>query len=383
MSGPGSGDAGLYLHIPFCSAICPYCDFAVRTGGDEARDEFVAALIREIELWGEDGWRFGTVYFGGGTPSILGPERLERICSHLRDTFALEPDTWLSLEANPEDVNPGSLRTWQQLGVRTLSLGVQSFDDAELRFLGRRHTGEEGRESIRQAQEAGFSTVSLDLIFGLPEQSLAGWRTQLTEAASLEADHISCYQLTLHEGTPFARQRDRGRLTEMPDDRQAELLEATHEVLGAHGLEAYEVSNFARSPEHRSRHNMKYWNHSPYLGLGPSAHSFRERRRWWNLRDSREWGGQLDRGQKPIADHEDLALADLALEAVMLGLRTVEGIDLEEFGRRFGFDLLELNRARVEGLQESGHARVEGGRLALTPRGLAIADGVAGSLEIV
>lgn len=364
---------GLYLHVPFCSAICPYCDFAVLTGGPERRERFTEHLISEIGLWRSDADAFrgiDTVYFGGGTPSALSPEQLGRIVKAVKSGLPVDEDAWIFLEANPEDVTPGSVRAWRELGVRTLSLGIQSFDVEALAFLGRRHTPEQARRSVDLARAAGFHTVAFDLIYGLPGQTVEDWRRTLETAAALEPDHLSCYQLTIHEGTPFGFRLARGKMTEAPEETQADLFLLTHTFLREAGLPGYEVSNFARSPEHRSRHNRKYWDHTPYLGLGPSAHSFSKNRRWWNERKIKPYESRLDAGERPVAGSEELTSEDLALEALMLGLRTAEGVDLKTFRERYGADLVLPDR--LEGL-----LNVADGRLVPTLEGWAVADTLA------
>ncbi|MFL6289360.1 MAG: radical SAM family heme chaperone HemW [Thermoanaerobaculia bacterium] len=372
---------GLYLHIPFCSAICPYCDFAVLTGGQERREQFTNHLIREIGMWSSDAEPFrgmDTVYFGGGTPSALSPEQLGRIIEAAKSSLPVRENAWIFLEANPEDVTPESVRAWRDLGVRTLSLGIQSFDTEALTFLGRRHSPEQARRSVELAREAGFHTVALDLIFGLPGQTAEAWRRTLEAAVSLQPDHISCYQLTIHEGTPFGFRLQRGKMTEAPEEAQAELFLLTHSFLRDAGWPGYEVSNFARSPEHQSRHNRKYWDHTPYLGVGPSAHSFDGSRRWWNERKIKPYEARIDLGERPVAGSEELSAEDLALEAIMLGLRTVEGIDLE----RYDVNLCERNAALIERLSRQGLLRVEASRLVPTLEGLAIADSIARDFEV-
>jgi oxygen-independent coproporphyrinogen-3 oxidase len=379
---------GLYLHIPFCSAICPYCDFAVLTGGAERRAGFVARLLAEIPLWEVDRAAFrgiDTVYFGGGTPSALAPEQIAEILAALHGHLDVGADAWTFFEANPEDVTPESARAWRELGVRTLSLGVQSFDPGALRFLGRRHDPALARRSVEAARAAGFDTVSLDLIFGLPGQTPELWRRTLETAVSFAPDHISCYQLTIHEGTPFGFRLARGKLAEMPEPEQADLFLLTHRVLADHGLPGYEVSNFARGPEHRSRHNTKYWDHTPYLGLGPSAHSFsglEAPRRWWNERKLGPWERRINRGERPVAGSEGLAAGDLALEALMLGFRTAEGIDLPRFRQRYGIDLRDGNAPLIERLAEESLLRVTENRLVPTLEGLAVADALARDFEV-
>jgi putative oxygen-independent coproporphyrinogen III oxidase len=367
--------AGLYVHVPFCSKICPYCDFAVVTGGRARRLAFVESLLAEIDLWAGEDWAFDTIYFGGGTPSALEPEDLARILAALRRAFPrLSPDSWIFLEANPEDVRPQSLRAWHELGVRTLSLGIQSFRAADLRFLGRRHGPEVARRSVAEALEAGFSTVSVDLIYGLPDQTEADWQRTLEEAVGLQPHHLSCYQLTIHEGTPFGRFLERGALQELPETAQADLFALTHRFLKDAGYPAYEVSNFACSPEHQSRHNRKYWNHTPYLGLGPSAHSLRGFRRWWNERRLAAWEAKIAHGERGEDGGEELTPEQLALEALMLGLRTIEGLDLVRFRERHGLDLAALHYPLLRRFEEEGLLERTADRLAPTLAGLAVAD---------
>jgi putative oxygen-independent coproporphyrinogen III oxidase len=323
-----------------------------------------------------------TIYFGGGTPSALTPEQLGHILEVARAALPLQEDPWVFLEANPEDVTPESVRAWRDLGVRTLSLGIQSFDAGALAFLGRRHSPEEARRNVELAHEAGFSTVSIDLIYGLPGQSVEDWRRTLEQAVALRPDHLSCYQLTIHEGTPFGFRLARGKMTEAPEEIQADLFLLTHTFLRDAGWPGYEVSNFARSPEHWSRHNWKYWDHTPYLGLGPSAHSFSGHRRWWNERKIGPYEARIAAGERPIAGSEDLGPGELALEALMLGLRTTAGIDLEEFRERYGVDLREQNEERIGRLAQQGLLQVEDGRLVPTLEGLAVADALARDFEM-
>jgi oxygen-independent coproporphyrinogen-3 oxidase len=260
--------------------------------------------------------------------------------------------------------------------VRTLSLGIQSFDAEALAFLGRRHSPEQARRSVELARAAGFHTVAFDLIYGLPGQTPEDWRRTLETAVALEPDHLSCYQLTIHEGTPFGFRLARGKMAEAPEETQADLFLLTHTFLREAGWPGYEVSNFARSPEHQSRHNRKYWDHTPYLGVGPSAHSFSGHRRWWNERKINPYEARLDSRERPVAGSEELTAEDLALEALMLGLRTIEGIDLEQFRQRYGVDLI-MSRP-LDGL-----LNVENGRLVPTLEGWAVADTLARSFEII
>lgn len=375
---------GLYLHLPFCSAICPYCDFAVVTGPPERRSRFVAALCHEIRLWTErpfPGGAFDSLYLGGGTPSLLASEQLAAILDQARACLPIAADAWLSMEANPEDVTPKSLAAWRELSVGTLTLGVQSFDDATLRFLGRRHDGAQARRAVESVLRAGFPVVGIDLIYGLPDQQPGAWERDLDVAAALGPQHLSCYQLTVHSGTPFGYRKARGTLHELPERGQADLFALTHERLASGGYAAYEVSNFARAPEHRSRHNGKYWRHAPYLGLGPGAHSFDGGRRWWSHRKLATWDRAVTAGTLPLAGEETLGNAALALETLMLGLRTVEGVDLARL-RALGCDLEENNAARIARLEVEGLLRLDGDWLVPTLGGWAVADGLASGFDL-
>lgn len=388
---PSADAPGLYLHVPFCSAICPYCDFAVRVGRPEARRRFARTLIAEIALAAE-AWRptlddgasaaFDTIYFGGGTPSLLELEDLASILEALRSGLAVSPDARIYLEANPEDVDRARLAAWRELGVSTLSLGIQSFDAQELAFLGRRHTPEEARRAVELALTADFSTVSIDLIYGLPDQDAAALRRSLELAVRLGPGHVSAYELEVHERTTFGKRRARGELRELDEDGQGDLFVLTHQVLAEGGYPAYEVSNFSCRPRHHSRHNQKYWRHVPYLGLGPSAHSFDGRRRWWNERLLPRWERSVGESRRPVAGEEELDREAVALEMVMLGLRTRAGVDLELLRRRTGVDLVARNAALVERFEQGGLLLREGGRLRPTVAGLAVADRLVAQLEI-
>ncbi len=374
--------AGLYLHIPFCSAICPYCDFAVLVGNERRLAAFGSLLEQEIGRWKATSWSFDTVYLGGGTPSILPADTLAEVFAQLADNLTLEADCRFYLEANPEDVDRPRLEAWQRLGISTLSLGVQAFDDRNLAFLGRRHDPAQARRAVRLALGSDFETVSLDLIFGLPGQDLESWRRTLQTAIDLGPQHLSCYQLEIHQRTPFGRLQRRGELREAPEPRQAELFRFTHQRLADAGWQGYEVSNFARAPKHRSHHNSKYWDHTPYLGLGPSAHSFAGRRRWWNVRHMEAWARQLRDTGDPLEGCENLRNEQLALERLMLGLRTSDGIDLRRFQRRYGIDLVRTNQRRIDTLRRDGLLAEDADFLRPTLDGLAVADGLAVNFEV-
>lgn len=388
--------AGLYVHIPFCSAICPYCDFAVARGGEADRERFVEALVGEIDLFGcggrERGWageaerfgtsRFDTVYFGGGTPSALSVDQLGVVRRRLVAAFAICPEAEWTIEVNPEDASAEALAGWRELGFDRISLGLQALDDRALRFLGRRHDAAAAWTSVERAREAGFRSVSVDLIYSLPGFDRRWWLRTLDEATALEPDHISCYELTIHEGTPFGRRRDAGRLLEAGEDDRAANFVATHRRLAELGYEGYEVSNFARREADRSRHNRKYWRHQPYLGLGPSSHSFAGRSRWWNVASWKDWSAAVASGESPVAGREELTDHQLLLEVVMMGLRQRSGIDRTALESRFGIDPAAGAAGQIEAWEKAGWLRVRGRCLEPTLEGMARADRLAGEWRL-
>ncbi len=373
---------GLYVHVPFCSAICPYCDFAVLPGNRARAKRYAVRLLDELAGISDDFGAFDTLYFGGGTPSFLLPELLGRLVEELGARDRLTPDCRIYLEANPEDVDTHSVAAWRDLGVHTLSLGVQALDDDSLSWLGRRHTADEARRAVELARDAGFDCVSFDLIYGFEAQSLTDWRETLLDAVALEPDHLACYELTVHEDTLFGRTKREGHLGEVSPDTQGDLFRLTHRLLADEGLEGYEVSNFARSPQYQSRQNEKYWSHAPYLGLGPSAHSFTGHRRWWNVRTFFAWEKRLQGGESPVADRESLDSEALLLESLMLRFRTRRGLDLTETRARYGVDLEKNNHELVDELVADGLVTLEPPWLRPTLDGLAVADSLARAFDL-
>jgi len=384
--------AGIYVHLPFCASICPYCDFAVLKGRPDERASYVETLVREIRLCSSTVWPdfsgpettpvFDTLYLGGGTPSLLSHSELEAILRELHDQFEVAADPWIAMEVNPEDATRSNLAAWKQLGVQYLSLGVQAFDREALHLLGRRHDPAQAERSVALAKEAGFHTVSIDLIYCRPGQTVAGWRQELERVLELMPDHVSCYALTVEPGTPFARQRQRGKLVELSEALQADLFFTTHRTLAGHGYQAYEVSNFTRQNRHRSRHNQKYWSRRPYLGLGLSAHSFAGTSRWWNHRHIGPYRRAVDGGQRPILEHEGLDDRQLCLEAIALGLRTRAGVDLDDFPGDLGLEVWTRNRPLIRHWVETG--LIDADRHGLRPslEGMALADALTRQLEI-
>ncbi|MFW5640211.1 MAG: radical SAM family heme chaperone HemW [Thermodesulfobacteriota bacterium] len=365
---------GIYLHIPFCVRKCAYCDFYSCTRLDRV-PEFMDALRREMRLTARDApGPFDSVYFGGGTPSTLGPHRIQILLDRVVTSYRLLPNPEITLEANPGTVQSEDFRAYRRAGVNRLNIGVQSFQNRNLRFLGRIHTAEEAIATVDAARRAGFDNLGLDLMYGLPGQSAEAWRFDLKTAISLNPDHLSCYMLSYEPGTPLDRQRRKGSIQPLPDRRVGELFDMTVSVLAAGGYAQYEISNFARSEALQSRHNQKYWNFAPYLGLGPSAHSFILPRRHWNLSDIESYTETLRDRLFPIEAEERLTREQQMIEAFYLGLRQTAGISIADFEDRFGGDFRTRFESLLAELLENGWMRTDPARCALTPKGLLFLD---------
>jgi oxygen-independent coproporphyrinogen-3 oxidase len=369
---------GLYLHIPFCRSKCPYCGFYSITDLAPV-PSFLEALAAEMALYRERFPTFDTVYIGGGSPSVLAAGELEAIIGEVRKTFALPDGVEITLEINPGSVTPGFLQASRRSGVSRLNVGVQSFDDGILAFLGRRHTSQQAVETILLAREAGFDSLGLDLIYGLPvpESLFSRWQDTIEVARSFGPEHLSCYELTVEAGTPLAAMIATGAHALPDEDLQYRYFLRTSEVLEEAGYIHYEVSNFAREERFRSRHNSKYWDHTPYLGLGPAAHSFDGTRRWWNHRNVAVYIQELRAGKRPVAAEETLDTEQLRLEALCLGLRTAAGINIREYRENYGYDLLVERGDVIDRLLAEGHLKRREDRIAPTRKGLAVADAMA------
>jgi oxygen-independent coproporphyrinogen-3 oxidase len=377
---------GLYCHIPFCTKKCPYCNFYSVPSLRRVPD-FLKAIKREALLYQkegifprfmEEGREFDTLYLGGGTPSVLTHELIGDLILHLRTCFTFSEDMEITMEANPGDLSFESMKKLLNCGINRLNIGVQSFNQENLLFLGRLHSADQARLAISMARDAGFENLGMDLIYGLPEQSLESWLIDLERAIAFEPEHISCYQLTIEDGTIFGkRQRSRKGLFFKGDDVLYEFFTATSKRLTKAGYVHYEVSNFAGNQDLVSRHNSKYWRHIPYLGLGPSAHSFSGRERWWNHRSIDRYCRAIEKEELPIDGKEELTEAEIRLESLYMGFRTQYGLDLKEFRKTFGQDLRTVPPGVLSGLEEQGRVSVRGGRVEPTLEGMAVADAIA------
>lgn len=380
--------AGLYLHIPFCEKKCIYCNFYSIESMD-GRDRFLDALIREIDLRADqlesEGGapsEYETVFFGGGTPSLLSPEELAGIFERLRARFTIRENAEITMECNPGALTKEWLTGYRDLGVNRLSFGVQSFHDDELAFLSRIHTAAEAVESIGIARSV-FDNVSLDLIFALPGQTLERWRSNLARGLELGTEHISAYSLVFEEGTRLNVMRISGEVAPAADSLEADMYEETMAFLSGHGFSQYEVSNYAR-PGRACRHNVGYWERRSYISFGPSAHSYHRapegERRWANVSSLHAYLGDLDAGMLPVASSELLSSQLVLEEIVFLGLRS-GGIILDEFRNAAGVRLEEIAPEKIDRLVADGFARLDRHRLSLTTKGYPFADRFA--LELI
>lgn len=367
--------AGLYLHIPFCKQACHYCDFHFSTSlGLKSR--LVAALERELALRRDylgPGAVLETIYFGGGTPSLLTAPELDQLFTAIHRHFSVAAQAEITLEANPDDLSTSKLRELRQASVNRLSIGLQSFHEPHLRLMNRAHTAEESTTAVRRAQDAGFDNLSIDLIYGVPAPDHAIWEADLAAAVALTVPHVSAYALTIEPGTAFGYRLQRGTFQSAPDEFVATQFETLLATLRAHGYEQYEISNFCH-PSRESQHNANYWRGVPYLGLGPSAHSYDGHHRQATVAHNQQYvAAVLDRGEVPVT-LDRLSALDRANEYLLTTLRTARGCDLAYLRTHHGLDLPATRAAYLAQLQTTGWARIDGEVLTLTDAGKLLAD---------
>jgi len=417
--------AGVYLHIPFCRSHCSYCDFATGMYEGALADRYVNALVSEIAKWGvvDSPSVVDTIYFGGGTPSLLTPSQIERILKAVHHRFEVIGGAEVTLEINPASMisasSPGSrhlsgeilvtdthrgdaestkiaqrklhgedspelssqkLRDFRSLGLNRASFGAQTFDDRELKQLGRTHSAADIPATFHQLREAGFENISFDLIAGLPNQTLPGWQQNLDQALALRPDHLSLYLLDVHEGTPLADQIRSGMRPQPDDDLAGEMYQLMIDKVCAAGYDHYEISNFSL-PGFASRHNTKYWSGAPYYGFGCSAHSYDgERRRWANERDTAKYVRLIEGEESPVVERTELNEEDARSESIFLGLRLMSGLDLEKYRMRFGSDLRDEYSAELARLSDAGLIEIDEVLMRLTRRGALLSNEVFAAL---
>jgi oxygen-independent coproporphyrinogen-3 oxidase len=372
--------AGVYIHIPFCKQACTYCDFHFSTTFSVYRDELINCLIKEIQERKDylNDQLVETIYFGGGTPSLLTGDEVERLLKAVYKNFNCSKQPEITLEANPDDISSEQLTTWKAAGINRLSIGIQSFDDVDLKWMNRAHNALESEKSVKMALEYGF-LVTIDLIYGLPNVSNDQWLNNLEKATALQPHHISAYCLTVEENTVLDKWIKKGQISSVESERQAEQFDLLVEFLEEKGFEQYEISNFARDDNY-AQHNSNYWRGKWYIGIGPSAHSFNGVSRAWNVSNNQRYIQAIQMDGE-FNEQEILTEKDRFNELLMTGLRTKWGIDLEELS-----GIVELEESFYEYLQkgiEKGEITQNKNQIILTKQGRLLADKIASDLFLV
>lgn len=371
--------AGLYFHVPFCKQACHYCDFHFSTSLG-AKEQLTKALCKELEmqknyLGGQD---LETIYFGGGTPSLLSELELRKIFDFIRQNFTITAAAEITLEANPDDLDADKLKVLKAVGVNRLSIGIQSFDDQILKFLNRAHSATEAISCISRAREAGFDNISLDLIYAIPDQPDALWIKNIEQAMKLSPEHISAYSLTIEDRTVFGNWLKKGKLKGEPEEVTAQQMEILMDTLGNAGYEQYEISNFSKSNLY-SRHNSSYWKQKKYLGIGPSAHSYDGMTRQFNIKNNALYVRAIEGGEIPF-EKEVLTRANQINEYLLTTLRTVWGCDLQYLVEQWKFDLVSVKEKELSQAYSLGLLEKKENLLVLTRKGKLLADKIASDL---
>ena len=368
---------GLYLHIPFCSAICNYCNFNRGLFDAALKDRYVSALEAEIRRAAprraEARPAADTIFFGGGTPSLLEPAEIGRIIAACRDTFDVAPDAEVTLETNPETSSAARMELFRAAGVNRISFGVQSFREPELRRLGRIHTADRARQAVAEARAAGFDNISLDLMMWLPQQSQQDWRESIESLIDVGPEHASLYLLELYPNAPLKEEMARSGWSLAPDDDAAEMYVWSMGRLEAAGYRQYEISNVSR-PSRESRHNLKYWTDGNWLGFGCGAHSTRDGVRWKNVASTDDYARRIGAGEAVIVDRRELTRDEQLEDALFTGLRLAEGIDVDAIGRRYAVDVWARFAPGLRPFLDDGLVKQEGSRLRLTRDGMLVAN---------
>ncbi|MGM0471804.1 MAG: radical SAM family heme chaperone HemW [Bacillota bacterium] len=372
-----SNNFGLYIHIPFCIEKCNYCDFNSVALEDELATEFLSALYQEVKLVAAkyDHPQLRTIFIGGGTPTCLSGQVLADLIAEIKGEFKLDAPVEISSEANPGTLTEAKLKQLKQAGVNRLSLGVQSFDDQLLNFLGRIHSVAEVKNNYNLARQVGFTNLNLDLIFAIPNQNLTEWQDTLEEAVKLQPEHLSTYNLQIEPDTEFGTRLADGKLEPVAEELDLKMYQLAQDILAANNYQQYEISNFAQ-PGYRSLHNQIYWHNQPYLALGPGAHFYDGQLRGYNLERIPEYISTIEQGELPVAHTQQLSEEDKIVESMILGLRLLEGIKLADFKERFGRSVVDIYDQELEQLTKQGLIELDSDRIALTERGILLANDV-------
>lgn len=373
--------AGIYLHIPYCKKACHYCNFHFSTSL-QTKNEFVPALLKELTLRKDflHQEKIETIYFGGGTPSLLEFVELKDILEKTRENLDVIPGAELTLEANPDDITAGKIKEWVSLGINRLSIGIQSFFEEDLLWMNRAHNAQQAEECIRIAQQEGITNLTIDLIYGTPGLTNEKWIANLEKVKQLGIQHVSCYALTVEPKTALDLMIQKGKKEDVVPETQAEQFMMLMEWAASNGFEHYEISNFAK-PGFRSRHNSAYWSGAKYLGLGPSAHSFDGKSRQWNVSNNSLYIKSIEGGVLPI-EEEQLTETQQLNEYIMTSLRTMEGTSLDTIREKFGSPMEDLVRRESERYLSTGKLQLINNSLILTREGKFFADGIAADLFV-
>lgn len=369
---------GLYVHVPFCAAKCGYCDFYSRTGEPREMHRLIGAMVAELAdgpVARRDDLRIETIFVGGGTPTVLPEPTLEALFSALGQLAKTHAVTEFTVEANPASLDGRKAELLRRCGVDRLSVGAQSFDAAELAVLDRIHGPHDVAETVARVRAAGIRNLNLDLIFGVPGQTVLSWASSLRQALDLEPEHLACYGLTYEPGTPMHRRRAEGRITPADEDAEAEMYLLAIDTLASAGFDHYEISNFAR-PGSVCRHNLKYWHNEPYVGIGPSAVSYLDGCRWRNVADIRRYVAGMTAGRPNVVEQEQLGARGRAAETAMMWLRLTDGVDRAAFEAATGAELEVLFGDAIRTHAAAGLLEVTERGVRLTRRGLLVADSV-------
>jgi oxygen-independent coproporphyrinogen-3 oxidase len=372
--------AGLYIHIPFCVKKCAYCDFYSTTTEPPKIEQFLNAAENEVELYAQHPVfaqiKFRTLYIGGGTPSLLSAQQIDKLFQKVLSRFHFAKDFEFTIESNPETISFSKLKEYRSVGINRLSIGVQSFSDSELQTLGRIHNSDQAKKCIEWASQAGCDNINLDLIFAIPGQTLNDWQDNLEQAIQLKPKHLSIYCLTIESGTPLERQILSGKLKKVNEETEREMYLWSIDVLSTAGYQHYEISNFALTG-FECKHNLMYWDGSPYLGIGPSAHSYWNGHRHWNVGSLEQYLKLLKSNIKPVAGQEQLSQDQKILEFLYLNLRTIHGIDIRQFKYQFNLSFIEKFEKVLERLHNHPDGELfhlQKNILKLTPNGFVLFD---------
>lgn len=368
---------GLYIHVPFCIRKCLYCDFISYPANEEAIESYLKGIIKEISLYqtkfSPQERQIGTIFIGGGTPTILKPKQLEEIFKAIHDEFDVISGAEITIEANPGTVTRDSLKDIRSLGVNRISFGAQAFQDSLLASIGRIHFAQDIYNSINLARGVGFDNINLDLMFALPGQTMADWEASLLSAVNLDIEHVSAYSLKIEEGTPFQVMRDKGKLTIVDEELELLMMEGAQNILSEKGYQQYEISNYAKKGQ-QCQHNLIYWHNQEYLGLGPGAFSRIGNQRYNNFSAINDYCKDLEKGQLPIEDRELLSKEIEISDTVFLALRLAEGLNSDLFEERFRVSLVSIFGNTIDKFIQQGLLTWQGKNLKLTRKGLPIAN---------